>query len=173
MGSAEILIPPCFHSSSRPSIQPSVHLRIEANPFIFSTNVLFSLLVTGERLSSRSNLLRSLEVRGCDLVLGDSLSLIQLSLSSHVTRRDHSSPPPPSPSRLPYLSPGLGSMWECRGASSSKLSTFFLCESCSKVISNQDVCQHVSSTLHQFKYMVSCFSRLCFTCACLLYVPLT
>lgn len=160
-------------------VDPSIHSTIHpTRPFLFffffPTDVLFYLAVTGERLSSRSNLSRSLEVRGCDLVIGElfflSLSLFSHSLSNPLTLIQLVIRPK---YRTPFISaasfPGLGSMWECQGASSSQLSTFFLCESCSKVISNRNICQHMSGTQHQFNYMVSRFSR---RRLCALYVLL-
>ncbi|XP_040909511.1 uncharacterized protein LOC121192035 isoform X2 [Toxotes jaculatrix] len=46
---------------------------------------------------------------------------------------------------------GMGSVWECRGLELRQ--SFFLCESCSVMLSNNDICQHMISTHHQIQYM--------------------
>ncbi|XP_054873851.1 uncharacterized protein LOC111578356 isoform X3 [Amphiprion ocellaris] len=45
---------------------------------------------------------------------------------------------------------GLGSVWECQGISQK---TFFLCESCSKMLSLSDICQHMVSSDHKLQCM--------------------
>lgn len=52
-------------------------------------------------------------------------------------------------------SSGLGSIWECRGISSSKLPSFFLCESCTQTIFNHHICEHMFNPEHQLNYAVS------------------
>ncbi|XP_051811692.1 uncharacterized protein LOC110968508 isoform X7 [Acanthochromis polyacanthus] len=47
---------------------------------------------------------------------------------------------------------GLGSVWECQGISQE---TFFLCESCSKMLSLRDICQHMVSSDHKLQCMWS------------------
>ncbi|XP_039977236.1 uncharacterized protein LOC120786131 isoform X2 [Xiphias gladius] len=46
---------------------------------------------------------------------------------------------------------GLGSVWECLGKPSN---SFFLCESCSETLSENEICQHMVSPDHQLKYML-------------------
>ncbi|XP_041823085.1 uncharacterized protein LOC121628194 isoform X3 [Melanotaenia boesemani] len=45
---------------------------------------------------------------------------------------------------------GMGSVWECRGNS---LKTFYLCECCEEILSRCDICQHMVSFDHQFRYV--------------------
>ncbi|MEQ2191405.1 hypothetical protein XENOCAPTIV_028023 [Xenoophorus captivus] len=45
---------------------------------------------------------------------------------------------------------GMDSVWECQGI---LLKTFFLCEICEKMLSTQDICQHMVSLDHQLRYL--------------------
>ncbi|MED6290602.1 hypothetical protein CHARACLAT_014729 [Characodon lateralis] len=45
---------------------------------------------------------------------------------------------------------GMDSVWECQGI---LLKTFFLCEICEKMLSIQDICQHMVSLDHQLRYL--------------------
>ncbi|XP_047239690.1 uncharacterized protein LOC124879274 isoform X3 [Girardinichthys multiradiatus] len=45
---------------------------------------------------------------------------------------------------------GMDSVWECQGI---RLKTFFLCEICEKMLSTQDICQHMVSLDHQLRYL--------------------
>ncbi|KAK5605092.1 hypothetical protein CRENBAI_026514 [Crenichthys baileyi] len=45
---------------------------------------------------------------------------------------------------------GMDAVWECQGIC---LKTFFLCEICEKMLSTQDICQHMVSLDHQLRYL--------------------
>ncbi|XP_034016734.1 uncharacterized protein LOC117501876 isoform X2 [Thalassophryne amazonica] len=51
-----------------------------------------------------------------------------------------------------HTSRGLGSVWECRGASMN-MDTFFLCESCRQTLSRDEICKHMFSSEHHLNYM--------------------
>lgn len=50
---------------------------------------------------------------------------------------------------------GLCPIWECRGRGLQSLTTIYLCECCELMLFNSEICQHVISTEHQLKYLLS------------------